>query len=296
MIAPMTEALLNRYRQRHTDFLEQVLPNEPGDSVDSLSAAMRYAALSGGKRLRPQLVYASGHALGVPPEQLDRAALAVELIHCYSLIHDDLPAMDDDDLRRGQATVHKAFNEATAILAGDGLQTMAFDLLIQQTAVSDTSKIQALQILTKAALDMVKGQALDIAYEGLQPKQLQLEGMLQLKTGALISASTLIATAYVENLTESRCMALADYAEAIGLAFQIRDDVLDVTGDTEVMGKPQGSDAGLDKASWPSRFGVEQAHVRTGQLYERAIIALEHFGDSADLLRQLAELMVVREL
>lgn len=291
----MTEALLNRYRQRHAEYLEQVLPAIPEDSDDSLSAAMRYAALSGGKRLRPLLVYASGHALGIQPEQLDRAALAVELIHCYSLIHDDLPAMDDDDLRRGQPTVHKAFNEATAILAGDALQTMAFDLLIQQTAVSDTSKIKALQILTKAALDMVKGQALDIAYEGLQPEQDQLEEMLQLKTGALISASTLISTAFTENLTESKCLALADYAEAIGLAFQIRDDVLDVTGDSEVMGKPQGSDAELDKATWPARFGVEQAHVRTGQLYERAIIALEHFDESADLLRELAELMIVRD-
>lgn len=294
MIPPMTEALINRYRQRHTEFLVQVLPGELEISDDKLSAAMRYAALSGGKRLRPLLVYAAGHALGVQPEQLDRAALAVELIHCYSLIHDDLPAMDDDDLRRGQATLHKAFNEATAILAGDALQTKAFDLLIQQTGVSDTSKIHALQILTKAALDMVKGQALDIAYEGMQPKQQQLENMLQLKTGALISASTLIATAYAENLTESRCLALADYAEAIGLAFQIRDDVLDVTGDTEIMGKPQGSDAELDKATWPARFGVEQAHVRTGQLYERAIIALEHFDESADLLRDLAELMIVR--
>ncbi|MCF6262028.1 MAG: polyprenyl synthetase family protein [Xanthomonadales bacterium] len=291
----MTESLLNRYRQRHAEYLELVLPAASLGSGDSLSAAIRYAALSGGKRLRPLLVYASGDALGIQPEQLDRAALAVELIHCYSLIHDDLPAMDDDDLRRGQATVHKAFNEATAILAGDALQTMAFDLLIQQTAVSDTSKIQALQILTKAALDMVKGQALDIAYEGLQPEQTQLEEMLQLKTGALISASTLIATAFAENLTESKCLALADYAEAIGLAFQIRDDVLDVTGNSEIMGKPQGSDAELDKATWPARFGVKQAHVRTGQLYERAIIALEHFDESADLLRDLAEQMVIRD-
>lgn len=255
---------------------------------------MRYATLSGGKRLRPLLVYAAGRALGLKEKNLDQVATAVELIHCYSLIHDDLPAMDNDDLRRGQPTVHKAFDESTAILAGDALQTLAFEMLVSQTGVSAKSKVQALQVLTSAAADMVKGQAMDISFEGRQPDQQQLEQMLQLKTGALISASVLMPTAYVTNLPQSQCYALADFSKAIGLAFQIRDDVLDMTGDTAIMGKPQGSDAALDKASWPARFGLGDAHVRVGELYEQAIISLEHLGDSADLLRYLAEKMIIR--
>ncbi|MBE9549945.1 MAG: polyprenyl synthetase family protein [Proteobacteria bacterium] len=291
----MPDNFKRHYRLRLNDLLKQVLPCSTTSKTGiSLDAAMRYSALSAGKRLRPLLVYASGRALGVEAEKLDQAALAVELIHCYSLIHDDLPAMDDDDLRRGQPTVHMAFDEATAILAGDALQTLAFDLLVRQMDVANSSKIQALQILSKAAMDMVRGQALDISFEGKRPGQEQLEEMLQLKTGALIGASTLLPTAYAENLPESKCQSLSDFARAIGLAFQIRDDVLDVTGDTAVMGKPQGSDAGLDKASWPARFGIDEAHARTGQLYERAIIALEHFDDSADMLRDLAEQMIIR--
>ena len=292
----MPDNLNSSYRRRIDSLLGKVLPLVDHPAIDdSLQAAMRYALLSGGKRLRPLLVYASGRALGLSDENLDQAALAVELIHCYSLIHDDLPAMDDDDLRRRHPTVHIAYNEATAILAGDALQTLAFEVLVRQTGVADSYKINALQILSRASMDMVRGQAQDIFFEGEKPDQKLLEQMLQLKTGALIRASTLLPTAYADNISESNCAALADYASAIGLAFQIRDDVLDVTGDTEVMGKPQGSDADLDKASWTARFGLDEAHVRIGQLYERAIIALEHFDDSADMLRDLAEQMILRD-
>ncbi len=287
--------LSSQYNQRLTALLEQLFPDVGVDKqLHSLPNAVRYASLSGGKRLRPLLVYAAGEALGVNATVLDQPALAVELIHCYSLVHDDLPSMDDDDLRRGQATVHRAFDEATAILAGDLLQAQAFNLLANQTGVAASCINESMQIVSKAALDMVKGQSLDLAFENHSPNQAELEQMLQLKTGALIRASVLIPTAYVEQLPAAHCQALADFAESIGLAFQIRDDVLDITGDTEVLGKPQGSDAGLNKAAWPSQFGVEAANVRVGQLYERAIVALEHFGESADFLRFLAERMIKR--
>ena len=288
--------LSSYYQQRINKLFEQLLPEQQDNlsGVDSLNAAMRYSVLSGGKRLRPLLVYGSGLALGLAEQQLDAAAMAVELLHCYSLIHDDLPAMDNDDLRRGQATVHIKYTEATAILAGDNLQAMAFSLLASQITERNRCNIRSSQILARAAMDMVKGQAMDISFEGKQPEVTQLEEMLQLKTGALISASTLLPTAYVNDLLDSRQHALADFSRAIGLAFQIRDDVLDVEGDPAVMGKPNGSDAGLDKASWPARFGMEPARVRIGQLYERAIIALEHFDEKADFLRLLAEKMITR--
>ncbi len=290
------DKLNSQYAKTINTLLDKLFPSaEPDNDLHSLQNAVRYAALSPGKRLRPLLVYAAGRALGVNDALLEQPALAVELIHCYSLIHDDLPAMDDDDLRRGQPTVHRAFNEASAILAGDSLQAQAFNLLANQTGVATSCISQSLQIISKAALDMVKGQSLDLAFEGYSPSKDELEQMLQLKTGALIRASVLLPTVYVENLPESQCQALAEFAEAIGLAFQIRDDVLDITGDTEVLGKPQGSDAGLDKAAWPAQFGIEEAHVRVGQLYERAIISLKHFGDSADLLRYLAERMIQRD-
>lgn len=290
------DKLNNQYVERINTLLEQMFPaGEPDNELHSLQNSIRYASLSKGKRLRPLLVYAAGKALGLSDNLLDKPALAVELIHCYSLIHDDLPAMDDDDLRRGQPTVHRAFNEATAILAGDSLQAQAFSLLANQTGVAEACIGRSIQIISKAALDMVKGQALDLAFEGYSPSQDELEQMLQLKTGALIRASVLLPTVYIENMPESQCQALADFAKAMGLAFQIRDDILDITGDTEVLGKPQGSDAELDKAAWPARFGIEEAHVRVGQLYERAVISLEHFGDSADLLRNLAERMIQRD-
>lgn len=259
-----------------------------------LEAAMRYSVLGGGKRLRPVLVYAAGRALGAAPHDLDAPALALELIHAYSLVHDDLPAMDDDDLRRGQPTVHKAYDEATAILVGDALQTLAFEVL----ADSGHPRLGALvrTLALAAGRDgMVAGQALDLAAIGGQPDVTALMRIHRHKTGALISAALRLGGLVAVNEDDPRLAALAAYGEAIGLAFQIHDDVLDVIGDTQVIGKTTGADAARDKPTYPALLGLEGARAKAGSLLDDALAALEPLGEHGAPLADLARYAIERD-
>ncbi|WP_010626148.1 (2E,6E)-farnesyl diphosphate synthase [Halomonas sp. KM-1] len=259
-----------------------------------LEDAMRHALLVGGKRLRPLLVYLAGRSLGASDEALDAPAAAVELIHAYSLVHDDLPAMDDDDLRRGQPTVHRAFDEATAILAGDALQSLAFEVL----ARAAHPRLPAL-ILTLAAAagrdGMVGGQALDLAAIGGHPDVEALATMHAHKTGALICAAVRMGALTAVPEQDPRVAALDRYAEALGLAFQIHDDVLDVIGDTQTLGKASGADAARDKPTYPALLGLEGARRRAQELTDEALAALTPLGEAGDPLAQLARYMIERD-
>ncbi|MGM0701764.1 MAG: polyprenyl synthetase family protein [Pseudomonadota bacterium] len=259
-----------------------------------LEAAMRHGLLVGGKRLRPVLVYLSGRALGADDAVLDAPAAAVELIHAYSLVHDDLPAMDDDDLRRGQPTVHKVYDEATAILAGDALQCLAFEVL----AGSPHRRLPAqMRTLAEAAGrdGMVGGQALDLAAVGGHPDVETLARVHAHKTGALIGAAVRLGALAAVDETDPRVAALARYAAAIGLAFQIHDDVLDVAGDTGTLGKASGADAARDKPTYPALLGLEGARERAAELVDQAVAALVPLGDAAAPLAELACYMIERD-
>ncbi|MDR5874134.1 farnesyl diphosphate synthase [Halomonas sp. CUBES01] len=259
-----------------------------------LEAAMRHGLLVGGKRLRPLLVYLSGRALGAGDDELDAPAAAIELIHAYSLIHDDLPAMDDDDLRRGQPTVHKAFDEATAILAGDALQALAFEVL----ASTGHPRLGGLvtTLASAAGRDgMVAGQALDLAAVGGHPNVEALAHMHAHKTGALIVAAVRLGGLIAVDEHDPRLQALIRYARAIGLAFQIHDDVLDVTGDTATLGKTSGADAARAKPTYPGLLGLEGAQHKAQTLIDEAIAALAPLGTNAQPLADLAHYMIERD-
>lgn len=259
-----------------------------------LAEAMHYAALGGGKRLRPLLVYASGDALGLSPEVLDSPALAVELIHCYSLVHDDLPAMDDDELRRGRPTVHLAFDEATAILAGDALQAMAFEMLSEVPDAEAARTMSRELARACGVVGMAGGQALDLQFEGHRPDRAAVEDMFMRKTGALIHVSVMMPTALRPDMSGEQRQLLSCFAEAIGLAFQIRDDLLEVEGDTESIGKSCQSDVSRQKASWPALFGVDAARRRIDQLAAQADTALSQVEGDTEGLKWLAGRLLER--
>lgn len=263
-----------------------------------LLEAMRYATLNGGKRIRPIMVYGAAQAMGLSLEQVDDMACAVELVHSYSLVHDDLPAMDDDDLRRGQPTVHKAFDEATAILVGDGLLTLAFEVLASGAphTVDLQSRLKMISCLSKASglAGMVGGQAVDFEAMGQRLGLKQLETMHHLKTGALIAASAEIGALAAEQLDDRQLDAIRSYANNIGLAFQVRDDILDVTGDTATLGKPQGSDESLNKPTYVALLGLDDARAKALTLAQRAVADLEDFSEQAGALRALALYVVER--
>ena len=289
---------LDQCRARIEERLAAWLP-EASESPTRLHAAMRYVTLSAGKRVRPMLVYLPGEALDVPPDRLDGPAGAVELIHAYSLVHDDLPAMDDDDLRRGRPTCHREFDEATAILAGDALQVLAFRILSEdESMVPDSAKrLRIIQLLATASgtSGMAGGQAIDLAVEGRALDVATLERMHHLKTGALIQASVLMAAWSADSQPPERLQALDAFGRDIGLAFQIRDDVLDVEGDTGTLGKTAGADIARDKPTYPSVAGLEEAKRRAHELCHGALDALSPLGDQADPLRALARYIVLRE-
>jgi geranylgeranyl pyrophosphate synthase len=278
--------------------LETYLPS--ADDSTQLIRAMRYSLFNGGKRVRPIWAYASAlaiddAALHTHKPLLDRAACALECLHAYSLIHDDLPAMDDDDLRRGQPTCHIAFNEATAILAGDALQTLAFELLSYATGIDAHTQIQLIQQLATASgkQGMVLGQALDLAAVDQHISLAQLEEMHRHKTGALIRASVSIgATAAGANATQ--LSALDQYAAAIGLAFQVQDDILDVTTDTHILGKQQGADIARNKPTYVALLGLDAARAKAQDLHQQALTALDIFGDKANYLRDLSAYIIER--
>jgi geranylgeranyl pyrophosphate synthase len=262
-----------------------------------LQEAMRYSVLGGGKRLRPLLVYITGEALGADPADLDAPATAVELIHAYSLIHDDLPAMDDDDLRRGRPTCHRAFDEGTAILAGDALQALAFGVLAgQANGLDDATRVRMLTVLADAIglAGMAGGQAIDLEAAGRAGDAAHVELMHRRKTGALISASVELGALASPVKSEATLGVLRQYGGEIGLAFQIQDDILDVTGDTAVLGKRAGADAARGKPNYPSVFGLERARELALAHRDRALAALNGIGAAAGPLRTLAYYVVDR--
>ena len=294
-LLPLPE-FLKRVRARTEAALDTRLPRT-GHAPPFLHAAMRYAVLDGGKRLRAALVYATGEALGANDDLLDVPACAIELIHAYSLVHDDLPAMDNDDLRRGKPTVHKAFDEATAILAGDALQTLAFEILAHDPALTITLA-QRLTLITELArasgsLGMAGGQAIDLGSVGSALTLEQLEAMHTKKTGALIRAAVALG-AITGNADPTTRKQLDDYAQALGLAFQIVDDILDVESDTATLGKPQGSDAERAKPTYPSLLGLAQAKALAADCHRRALESLTSLGDNGHTLRAIADFVIQR--
>jgi geranylgeranyl pyrophosphate synthase len=288
---------LEVWRQRMENALAARLP--PATAIPSrLHEAMRYSVLGGGKRIRPALLFATAKTLGLTENEVEAAACAIEFIHVYSLVHDDLPAMDDDDLRRGRPTCHKAFDEATAVLVGDALQPLAFQLLARDPALpqSPAVRLRLLDVLCEASgtFGMVGGQAIDLAQEGQHPTIEQVEDMHARKTGALIRASVLLAAECVPSLDRHLYAALNDFATAIGLAFQIQDDLLDVLGDVSTLGKATGADRERDKPTHPTIIGIEASQERVSLLHRQAMLALEGFGERAAPLRSLANWLLSR--
>lgn len=286
---------LQQCQQRVDRRLNAALNAEIASST--LLEAMRYACLGGGKRIRPVLAYGSALAVGGDLAAADNAAAAIELIHSYSLVHDDLPAMDDDDLRRGKPTLHKAFDEATAILVGDALQSLAFQILSTDNDTPDTNnRLAMVQLLSQAAgaTGMVGGQSLDFEAVGVNLDIQQLEQMHSLKTGALIRCAVLLGAMSYESTNDSQITALEAYADNIGLAFQVQDDILDVIGDTSQLGKPQGSDSDKNKPTYVSLMGLDKAKALANTLANKSIAALQDFPASADPLRELAAFVVSR--
>ncbi|WP_425493114.1 polyprenyl synthetase family protein [Dyella lutea] len=289
-MSPALQALIDRADRA----LAAALPAEDAPPAE-LHRAMRYAVLGGGKRLRPLLVYAAGHALGCNDPVLDAPACAVELIHAYSLVHDDLPAMDDDALRRGRPTCHIVFGEAMAILAGDALQALAFELLAK--APVDPATGMAMQrVLGRAcgAEGMAGGQALDLSAVGRTLSLDELEHMHACKTGALIRASVQLG-AMTAGADTATLDALDHYARAVGLAFQVRDDILDVEGESAVIGKTAGKDAAADKPTFPSILGLDASRTRLAQLTDEALAAISMLESRSELLIELARYAAGRQ-
>jgi farnesyl diphosphate synthase len=287
--------------QRSTERVDQAILRYFDDQVavaSGLKAAMHYAATGGGKRVRPLLTYATASLTGKELNQvagLDACAVALELFHTYSLVHDDLPCMDNDDLRRGRPTVHKAFDEASALLVGDALQTMAFQL-IAQSALNDAQKVQVIASLSMAGgmAGMAGGQAIDLASVGKQLTQNELEQMHRLKTGALLRTAVQIGAIAID-LNEQEKKSLDVFASALGLAFQVVDDVLDASSDSQTLGKTAGKDAAANKPTFVSLMGLEGAREFARQLHQEALDSLSVWGDNADLLRAITSKVVNRD-
>jgi len=292
----MLTELLPSYRARVESQLERRLSERTG-LEPRLQEAMRYSLLNGGKRMRPALVYLAAKFCRGSLEQADSAACAIEAIHSYSLVHDDLPAMDDDELRRGKPTCHMAFDEATAILAGDALLTWSFELLSQPDNNGTAQiQLQMVQALARAAgdLGMVDGQAFDLNSVGKQLTLDQLKAMHSAKTGALINVSLELGALSAE-ATDAEMAALRQYGTALGLAFQIKDDLLDIEGDTATLGKPQGSDQARNKPTYPALVGAEQCRAWLIDLQQQAVTALEPFGSRCQALVALAQYVIERD-
>ncbi len=296
------DELKTRWQQRVDATLEKWLPAEDIEP-NQLHAAMRYSVFNGGKRLRPILVYAAGQAMGVDEARLDCPAAAVECIHAYSLIHDDLPAMDNDDLRRGKPTCHREFNEATAILAGDALQTLAFHILARGMAdhIDAATQVDMINLLAIASgsRGMAGGQAMDLAAVGVAISVAELENMHIHKTGALIRASVKLGAMCANSRQSNTGLpaqldSLDHYGKCIGLAFQIMDDILDETGDTATLGKTGGADRARNKPTYPSIIGLDASREMAGDLCDDAINTISEFGEAAEPLRDIARYILER--
>ncbi|WP_194437255.1 (2E,6E)-farnesyl diphosphate synthase [Vibrio fluminensis] len=293
----MHEALIS-FQQRNNQQLESWLSQLPHQN-QPLIDAMRYGLLLGGKRARPFLVYITGQMLGCAVEDLDTPASAVECIHAYSLIHDDLPAMDDDELRRGQPTCHIKFDEATAILTGDALQTLAFTILAdgQLNPNAETMRIKMVKVLAEAsgAAGMCMGQALDLQAENRRVDLKELEEIHRNKTGALMKCAIRLGALAAGDKGVEMLPLLDKYADAIGLAFQVQDDILDIISDTETLGKPQGSDQELNKSTYPALLGLEGAIEKANNLLHEALQALNAIPYNTELLEEFARYVVERK-
>jgi geranylgeranyl diphosphate synthase type II len=286
---------IQSYTQQVDAQLELIIPPDSGPA-SKLYQAMRYSVFNGGKRVRPALCFAAAEAISASDDNTVKIAAAVEMIHAYSLIHDDLPAMDDDDLRRGVPTCHIQFDEATAILAGDGLHSLAFKQLTNLTGITASINLEIIAILSDLAgcNGMVTGQAVDLESTGTQLSVEELNYMHTHKTGALIEASVVMGAMATNQADEAQVDALRRYARAIGLAFQIQDDILDVESSTEQLGKSQGSDSDNNKATYTSILGIEKAKSEAECLYQESLEALSPFDDKAEPLRALAKFIVHR--
>lgn len=293
------------FEQRTGSYIERVeltlaaaIP-EPNEAPERLHEAMRYSVLGGGKRIRPLLVFATGEAFGIDPDLLDAPAAAIEMMHAFSLVHDDLPAMDNDNLRRGRPTTHCAFDEATAILAADALQPLAFQVLAAAPALRAFPDVQTrlIALLAEAcgSSGMTGGQAIDMAAEGRHLEQESLEQMYRLKTGRLLRASVMSAAYFTKSSDEVSLQRLEQFIDCLGLAYQIRDDILDIEGVTDQIGKTQGADLAHKKATFPALFGMDAARARATALLETALQALDGMDDPAEGLRWLAKLIVLRK-
>ncbi len=297
----MTDSLKQQlpiFQQRNIEHLNQWL-EKIEIQQQPLTDAMKYALLLGGKRARPYLVYITANMLGIDSEHADAPAAAVECIHSYSLIHDDLPAMDNDDLRRGHATCHIKFDEATAILAGDALQTLAFEILANGTLAeeAESSRIDMIRVLSKAsgASGMCMGQSLDLQAEGQRVDLASLEQIHANKTGALMKSAIQLGALCAGEKGKQILPQLEKYADAIGLAFQVQDDILDITSDTETLGKPQGSDIALEKSTYPALLGLDGAKLKAEQLYQTAITALDDIPYNTDAMQAFAQYVIERK-
>jgi farnesyl diphosphate synthase len=295
---PHFQALLGRWQSRIESELSARLPPAT-ERPARLHEALRYSALGGGKRVRPVLAYATANALGISEASVDGVACSVELIHAYSLVHDDLPAMDDDDMRRGRPTCHKAFDEATAILVGDALQVLAFETLASGPGLPADAgiRLELVRLLAAASgtAGMAGGQALDLAAVGRQLSLAEVEEMHARKTGALIHASVMMAAACAREVSSAIARALDEFARAIGLAFQIQDDLLDIEGDAAQLGKATGADRALNKPTYPSCVGVEPARRRMHELHAHALAALDVKGLRAAPLASVSDWLVLRK-
>ncbi|TDU30883.1 farnesyl-diphosphate synthase [Panacagrimonas perspica] len=295
MTGPTFGSRVEHVRSRFSEALTQRLP--PATQYPArLHEAMHYAT-AGGKRLRPLIVYAAAETLALDARQVDAAACAIEMIHAYSLVHDDLPSMDDDDLRRGQPTVHRKFDEATAILVGDALQSLAFRVIAREEALDPAQRVKMIETLSEAAgsRGMVGGQAIDLESEGKQLSLAELEALHIHKTGAIILACLRLACHAQPDLDAARCEALDRYGKCIGLAFQIQDDVLDIEGDTATLGKTAGKDEASHKSTYPAVMGLRAAKERAAELFCDARLALSGLGDAAEPLRWIAAHIERRE-
>ena len=291
------EIVWRGYRERAERTLDNQLPL-PTEAPARLHEAMRYVCLGGGKRLRAMLVYATGAALGADASSLDAPACAVELVHAYSLVHDDLPAMDDDNLRRGRPTCHRAYDEATAVLVGDGLQALAFEVLAKTSMphIDATRRAAMLTRLAEASgsRGMVGGQALDLAAAGQQLGIDDLQHMHLKKTGALIRASVALGALGAATVTPQTLASLDNYARCIGLAFQIVDDILDEEGETELLGKMSGADRALNKSTYPAALGLDGARATAHDLHRQALQSLRRIDGDTTELSALANFIVER--
>jgi geranylgeranyl pyrophosphate synthase len=298
MMTKILSPFLQHYQNRINQRLKDLFSTLPAPSA-RLRDAMQYSSLAGGKRLRALLVYATGHSFNLPPEYLDTQAIAVELMHTYSLVHDDLPAMDDDDLRRGEPSCHKAFDEATALLAGDALQTLAFEQLSKPNAqLAPAQQLRMMHILSTACglQGMASGQSLDLLSLGQKPNIKSLQQIDELKTGALIIACVHLALAASLNVTSSQMEQMHFFAQKIGLAFQVQDDLLDVLSDEKTMGKKTGQDAARKKPTYPSILGVDKSKKLLTTLSQEALGHLQSALPNDIYLHELTRVMINPEL